>query len=51
MAVVKDSICGMMIEAEKSAGSSTFQGRTFYFCSAGCKRTFDKDPARHAKAA
>src|SRR2546427_454132 len=29
MAVVKDSICGMMIEAEKSAGSSTFSGPTF----------------------
>ena len=47
----KDPICGMMVEPKYAAGSSVFQGTTYYFCSAGCKRSFDKDPAKHAKAA
>jgi len=51
MAIVKDPICGMMIELTKAAGSSVYQGNTFYFCSPGCKASFDKNPAKHAKAA
>ncbi len=51
MALVKDPICGMTIDSAKAAGSSVFQGKTFYFCSAGCKTTFEKNPAKHAKNA
>lgn len=51
MALVKDPICGMTIESTRAGGTSAFQGKTFYFCSASCKRTFDKDPARWAKNA
>ena len=51
MALVKDPICGMMIESTKAAGNSAFQGKTFYFCSSSCKRTFDKDPAKWARNA
>ena len=51
MAIVKDPICGMMIESTKAAGNSAFQGTTIYFCSVPCKKTFDKDPAKWAKRA
>ena len=51
MATVKDPICGMMIDPKYAAGSSVHEGVTFYFCSPGCKRTFDKDPHRYAHAA
>lgn len=34
-----------------SVGHSAFKGKTFYFCCAGCKPRFDKDPARYAKNA
>jgi len=50
MAIVKDPICGMMIESTKAAGSSLYQGKTIYFCSPGCKATFDKNPAKYGKA-
>jgi len=49
MALVKDPICGMMIESTKAAGTSLFQGKTFYFCSTGCRTTFEKNPAKYAK--
>ncbi len=50
-ATVKDPICGMMIDPEKAAGSSKYEGQTYYFCGAGCKKSFDDDPAKHAGAA
>lgn len=43
-----DPICGMQVDPEKAAGQSVYQGRTYYFCSPGCKKKFDEDPARHA---
>ncbi len=45
----KDPVCGMMVDEKRNAGSSSYQGKTFYFCSAGCKSTFDRNPARFAK--
>jgi Cu+-exporting ATPase len=34
----------MDVDPQQAAGTSEHQGRTYYFCSAGCKRQFDKDP-------
>jgi len=45
----KDPICGMTVDPKRAAGSSSFGGRTYYFCSSGCKATFDKNPAKFAK--
>jgi YHS domain-containing protein len=43
-----DPICGMEVDpAKPPGGTSDFQGTTYYFCNAGCKRTFDKEPAKH----
>jgi Cu+-exporting ATPase len=42
---VKDPVCGMTIEQDQAAATSEYQGATVYFCSAGCKRRFDGDPA------
>jgi Cu+-exporting ATPase len=39
-----DPVCGMTVDPERAAGESTVGGRTFYFCSPGCKRRFDQDP-------
>ncbi len=49
MAKAKDPVCGMDVEANPGAKQSSYQGKTFYFCSDGCRKTFDQDPARHAK--
>jgi membrane fusion protein, copper/silver efflux system len=51
-AVEKDPICGMAVDAAeaKAAGrTSTYGGRTYYFCAPRCKETFDKDPAARAQ--
>lgn len=42
-----DPICGMTIDPNKTPFRSEYQGNAVYFCSLGCKKTFDKDPANH----
>ena len=44
---VKDVVCGMTIDPAKAAGSSVYEGETYYFCGKGCKTRFDADPARY----
>jgi len=46
--MVKDPVCGMNVDETKTKHSSTFQGETYHFCSAGCKARFDADPAGYA---
>ncbi len=38
-------------EANPPGGKSEHQGKTCYFCSAGCKKSFDADPAKYATKA
>ena len=44
----RDPVCGMNVDPAKAAGSSQYQGRTFYFCAPGCKTRFDANPAQYA---
>ena len=45
----KDVVCGMQVDPAKAAGQSEYQGKTYYFCSNGCKAKFDANPAKFAK--
>ena len=44
---VVDPVCDMTIDPADAVGHSDFKGQTYYFCSAGCKRSFDKDPEKY----
>lgn len=47
--MAKDPVCGMVVnEANPPGGKSVNQGKSYYFCGAGCKRSFDADPAKYA---
>ena len=37
----KDSICGMNVNQEKTEFKTDYSGKTYYFCSKGCKSIFD----------
>jgi Cu+-exporting ATPase len=41
-----DPVCGMSVDPEQAEYRSFQKGETYYFCSVGCKETFDKDPAK-----
>jgi Cu+-exporting ATPase len=38
----------MMVDEKRATYRSEHDGMAFYFCSAGCKSTFDRDPHRYA---
>lgn len=47
MAVMaKDPVCDMQIEQEKAAATSTYKGKTYYFCSKGCAAEFQENPGK-----
>ncbi len=37
--------------AKAAAGHSVYKGKAYYFCCAGCKPRFDKNPAKAARNA
>jgi len=47
--MVTDPVCGMEIDPKQAAGESEYSGKTYYFCSTGCKRAFDKEPEKYVK--
>ena len=47
---LKDPVCGMDIDPATAAGKSEYKGQTYYFCSQGCKRAFDKEPEKYVGA-
>ena len=46
-ATAKDPVCGMQVDPERTAHRSDHQGKTYYFCCAGCKAKFDSNPAQY----
>ena len=43
----KDPVCGMDVDPKKAAGKTNYQGRTYFFCSVGCKKEFEENPAKY----
>ncbi|HEY8644580.1 MAG TPA: permease [Gaiellaceae bacterium] len=40
----KDPVCGMTVDRNVGGPTSEHHGRTYYFCGAHCKHTFDANP-------
>ena len=43
----KDPICGMNVSIANARYKAEFEGKTFYFCCASCKQTFEREPTRY----
>ncbi len=43
-----DPVCGMSVE-ETTPYRSLYRGKVYYFCSQGCKKEFDADPAKYLR--
>jgi len=46
---VVDPVCKMVIDSEKAAATSEYEGQTIYFCAKGCKIAFDKNPEKYLR--
>ncbi len=42
-----DPVCKMEINERDAAAVSDYKGQTYYFCSEGCKESFDKHPEKY----
>ncbi|HUF38826.1 MAG TPA: YHS domain-containing protein [Anaerolineales bacterium] len=42
-----DPVCQMEVDVESAEWTSEYEGKTYYFCAPGCKRSFDADPERY----
>jgi YHS domain-containing protein len=47
----KDPVCDMDVDPKTADGKSDYQGKTYYFCSLGCKKAFDKEPQKYVQKA
>lgn len=47
--MVKDPVCAMQVDEAKAQWTSTYQGKSYAFCSAGCKESFDQDPGKYLR--
>lgn len=45
-----DPVCGMTVQVEGTTPSAEHAGTTFWFCCAGCRRRFERDPDRYLVA-
>jgi YHS domain-containing protein len=43
-----DPICKMTVDENRARFTAEYQGKKFYFCSPGCQREFQKNPAKYA---
>lgn len=46
--MTKDPVCGMDVDETKASAKSEHKGETYYFCSDGCKTSFEKEPDKYA---
>lgn len=47
--MVKDVVCGMMVDERNPAARATYKGREFLFCHANCKKAFLDDPEKYLR--
>jgi len=46
-----DPVCGMTVSIAGAREIAVHEGRTYYFCGAGCRTRFEADPARYLATA
>jgi YHS domain-containing protein len=44
-----DPICKMEVDPKAAPAKAEYKGQTYYFCCAGCKVAFEKDPEKYLK--
>jgi YHS domain-containing protein len=45
-----DPVCGMTVDPLTAASKAVQDGRTYWFCSAGCLGEFEREPARYLRS-
>ncbi len=48
MDMAVDPICRMEVDPKTAKWKSEYNGKEYFFCAPGCKKAFDKNPAKYA---
>lgn len=44
--MTKDPVCGMVVDPAKAVATTVYKEKTYYFCTSGCKRAFERGPGK-----
>lgn len=47
--MAQDLVCGMQVDTRTPPATSEHKGKTYYFCSDGCKKEFEKNPKKYVE--
>ncbi len=45
----KDPVCGMEVSRLTAIEEMEYQGKTYYFCSGGCREAFEAEPEKYLR--
>jgi P-type Cu+ transporter len=45
----RDLVCGMEVDPRAAAGSTVYEGMTYYFCSTGCLKAFQANSSTYMR--
>lgn len=45
--MAQDPVCKMTVDETTAAATTGYKGKTYYFCAAGCKAAFEKEPDKY----
>ncbi|MCO6411222.1 MAG: YHS domain-containing protein [Thiogranum sp.] len=45
----KDPVCGMAVSRLSAIATTDYEGKTYYFCSGGCRDAFEAEPGKYLK--
>jgi YHS domain-containing protein len=48
---VTDPVCGMRVTQDDAEATTEYKGKTYYFCSVGCKDRFKTNPKQYENRA
>lgn len=46
---MRDCVCGAVLDEKSAKFKKNYEGDTYYFCSASCKKKFKRHPMKYAK--
>jgi YHS domain-containing protein len=49
--MAKDLVCNMDVDEKTAKYKTIYQGKYYYFCAPGCKKTFEANPQKYISGA
>lgn len=46
--MVKDPVCGMVVDPAKAVTATKYKEKTYYFCTSNCQTAFEQRPDKFA---